>query len=181
MDNRGFVPFGGGGFGGGGFGGGFHGGFRPPFRPFPHPFFPGRFLFPFFFFSPFFSPFIREDDRNYYYAHHQVQAGDTMEQIAHAYNIPSTLLEEANLHLSSPKSLKHGETVVIPRISNMYCHKTYMDLPANQSTAQSNVHPNVQSNMVSPNSVGPNMVNPNMVSPNMVNPNMANPNMHMGH
>ncbi|NIK71529.1 MULTISPECIES: LysM domain-containing protein [unclassified Paenibacillus] len=160
MDNRGFVPFGGGGFGGG---------FRPPFRPFPHPFFPGRFLFPFFFFSPFFFPFIREDDRNYYYAHHQAQAGDTMEQIAHAYNIPSTLLEEANLHIANPKSLKHGETVVIPRISNMYCHKTYMDLPATQSLGQqSNIQPNVQ----------PNMANPNMVSPGMTSPNMANPHMH---
>ncbi|MCM3628632.1 LysM domain-containing protein [Paenibacillus glycanilyticus] len=156
MDNRGFVPFGGG-FGGGGFGGGF----RPPFRPFPHPFFPGRFLYPFFFFSPFFFPFIREDDRNYYYAHHQVQTGDTMEQIAHAYNIPGSLLEEANLHIANPKSLKHGETVVIPRISNMYCHKTYMDMPSTQSLSQA--QPNAQ---------------PNAVSPNMVSPNMANPNMH---
>lgn len=159
MDNRGFVPFGGGGFGGG---------FRPPFRPFPHPFFPGRFLFPFFFFSPFFFPFIRDDDRNYYYAHHQCQAGDTMEQIAHAYNIPTTLLEEANLHIGNPKALKQGETVVIPRISNMYCHKTYMDLPATQSLGQGNAHPNVQ----------PNMASPNMASPNMVAPHMANPNVH---
>jgi|GEM_PF-967148 LysM domain. len=173
MDNRGFVPFGGGGFGGG---------FRPPFRPFPHPFFPGRFLYPFFFFSPFFFPFIREDDRNYYYAHHQAQAGDTMEQIAHAYNIPNALLEEANLHIANPKSLKHGETVVIPRISNMYCHKTYMDLPSTQGVAQGNaqpnVQPNVQSNMASPNMMSPNMASPNMVSPNMVAPNMANPNIH---
>lgn len=118
--DRGFAPF------GGGFG-------RPPFRPFPHPFFPRRFLFPFFFFSPFFFPFFREgeeigEDRNEgTFATHQAQQGQSLEQVAHAFNMPLPILEEANGHLSNPSQLKQGETVVIPRISHMYCHKTYME------------------------------------------------------
>jgi len=118
--NRGFAPF------GGGFG-------RPPFRPFPHPFFPRRSLFPFFFFSPFFFPFFREgdelgEDRNSgVFAQHQANPGDTLAQVAHTYNIPYPVLEEANPHIASPEQLRQGETVVIPRISHMYCHKTYME------------------------------------------------------
>lgn len=109
-------------------------GFRPPFRPFPHPFFPGRFLFPFFFFSPFFFPFFRDENgnpnvnpNNEMFAHHQAKGGDKLENVAHMYNMPYPLLEEANPHIENPKSLKHGESVYIPRISHMYCHKTYVE------------------------------------------------------
>ena len=86
MDRQ-FLPFAGPGFG-----------FNPFFRPFPHPFFPGRFLFPFFAFSPFFFPFFRgEDDRNdMCFAQYQVQSGDTLWKIAHMFNIPLPILEEAN-------------------------------------------------------------------------------------
>jgi len=135
--NRGFTQF------GGGFG-------RPPFRPFPHPFFPRRTLFPFFFFSPFFFPFFREgeeagEDRNDgTFAQHQATQGQTLQQVAHAYNMPYPILEEANPHLSNPSQLRQGETVVIPRISHMYCHKTYMErddqLPT-QLPAQTAVNP----------------------------------------
>lgn len=115
--NRAFIPQGG-------------AGFRRPFRPIPHPFFPRRFLFPFFFFSPFFFPFFREDgegDRNdMYFAQHQMQAGDTMDKVAHMYNMPLPILEEANPHIN-PQQMQPGSTVYIPRISHMYCHKTYME------------------------------------------------------
>ncbi|NBD23263.1 LysM peptidoglycan-binding domain-containing protein [Paenibacillus glycinis] len=120
--NRGFFP-------GGGFGR------RPFFRPFAHPFFPGRFLFPTFFFNPFFFPFFRDgqpgDDL---FAQHQVKPGDTMTSIGHAYNMPHAILEEANSHLN-PNQLKAGDTVNIPRISNMHCHKTYSEGPAQQGAA----------------------------------------------
>lgn len=120
--NRGFFP-------GGGFGGGF--GRRPFFRPFPHPFFPGRFLFPTFFFSPFFFPFFREDQAgDMVFAQHQVKPGDTMKSICHAYNIPQLMLEEANPQIKNPNQLQAGETVTIPRISHMYCQKTYTEAPA---------------------------------------------------
>ena len=123
MDRQ-FVPFGGGfsGFGGfGGFG-------RPFFRPFRHPFFPRRFLFPFFFISPFFFPFRGEDDRDDgCFAQHQVQDGDTLERIAHRYNIPCPILEEANPHIAGAQALKAGDTVYIPRISNLQCQRTYLE------------------------------------------------------
>lgn len=131
--NRGFAPF------GGGFG-------RPPFRPFPHPFFPRRTLFPFFFFSPFFFPFFREgdevgEDRNDgTFAQHQATQGQTLQQVAHAYNMPYPILEEANPHLSNPSQLRQGETVVIPRISHMYCHKTYLERDE-QQPSQTAVNP----------------------------------------
>lgn len=114
--NRAFTPFGG-------------PGVRPPFRPFPHPFFPGRFLFPFFFFFPFFFPFWREEDGpgSMYFAVHQTQPGDTLDKISHMYNMPYPMLEEANPHITNPKQMTMGETVYIPRISHLYCHKTYME------------------------------------------------------
>ncbi|MBM7563148.1 LysM peptidoglycan-binding domain-containing protein [Paenibacillus sacheonensis] len=123
--NRGFFP-------GGGFGGGFG---RPFFRPFGHPFFPGRFLFPTFFFSPFFFPFFRDDQAgDMVYAQHQVKPGDTMASICHTYNMPYPILEEANPHLAdNKKPLQVGDTVTIPRISNMYCQKTYSEAPAGQT------------------------------------------------
>lgn len=114
--DRGFFP-------GGGFG-------RPFFRPFVHPFFPNRFLFPFFFFSPFFFPFFRDgksDDM--VFATHQVQTGDTMASICHKYNMPLSIMEEANPHVN-PSSMKKGETIYIPRISNMVCQKSYSEMPA---------------------------------------------------
>lgn len=119
---RGFTPFGG-------------GGFRPPFRPIPHPFFPRRAFFPFFFFSPFFFPFFpffregtEEAARNeHYFAQHQSQAGETMAHISHMYNIPSAFLEEANPELTAHAALQPGTSVYIPRISHMQCHKTYVE------------------------------------------------------
>lgn len=113
-----FTPFGGPGFG-----------HHPFFRPFPHPFFPRRFLFPFFSFSPFFFPFFREgaEHNDMCFAQHQVQSGDTMGRIAHMYNMPLSILEEANPQIGNPNELRIGETVFIPRISNMYCQKTYME------------------------------------------------------
>ncbi|MFD0586849.1 LysM peptidoglycan-binding domain-containing protein [Paenibacillus sp. GCM10027627] len=106
-------------------------GFRRPFRPFPHPFFPDRFLFPFFFFSPFFFPFRNEEgagnNNEVYFAHHQSKSGDTLHKVAHMYNIPYPILEEANPHISNPHQLSPGTSVSIPRISNMPCHKTYME------------------------------------------------------
>ncbi|MUT68710.1 LysM peptidoglycan-binding domain-containing protein [Paenibacillus sp. NEAU-GSW1] len=118
---RGFTPFGG-------------GGFRPPFRPVPHPFFPRRFFFPFFFFSPFIFPFFpfregaEDATRNdHYFAHHQSQAGETMAHISHMYNIPCAFLEEANPELTAHAALQPGTSVYIPRISHMQCHKTYVE------------------------------------------------------
>lgn len=104
-------------------------GFRPPFRPFPHPFFPRRFLFPFFFFSPFFFPFFRDDgtQTDPYFAQHQAQAGDTLDKVAYMYNIPCPVLEEANPHITNPNELQAGTPVYIPRISHMYCQKTYVE------------------------------------------------------
>lgn len=114
MDRQ-FFPF-------GGFG------FRPFFRPFRHPFFPRRFLFPFFAISPFFPFFRGESDRNdMCFAQHQTKEGDTLENIAHAYNIPYPILEEANPHVGDPTVLRPNEIVYIPRISNVYCHKTYIE------------------------------------------------------
>lgn len=118
MENRGFFP-------------GFGFGRRPFFRPFPHPFFPNRFLFPSFFFSPFGFPFFRDgqsDDA--LYAQHQAVAGETLASVCHKYNIPHAILEEANPHLSNPNQLTAGETVFIPRISHMLCHKTYAEMTA---------------------------------------------------
>ncbi|MBD2870084.1 LysM peptidoglycan-binding domain-containing protein [Paenibacillus arenilitoris] len=115
-----------------------HGGFGRPFRPFPHPFFPGRFLFPFFFFSPFFFPFFREEnggDPNDYFAQHQAQQGDTFDKIAHMYNIPKPILEEGNPHIGKQGMIQPGSTVYIPRISHMYCHKTYIEREV-EGTAQ---------------------------------------------
>jgi hypothetical protein len=122
MDNR-FTPFGGPGFGGPGFG------HHPFFRPFPHPFFPRRFLFPFFSFYPFFFPFFRDgvDQNDMLFAQYQVQAGDTMYKIAHMYNLPLPILEEANPQIANPNEIRVGEMVFIPRISNAHCQKTYME------------------------------------------------------
>jgi len=115
MDQRAFFP-------GGGFG-------RPFFRPFPHPFFPNRFLFPFFFFSPFFFPFFRDGKSDeMIFAQHQVRPGDTMAAICHHYNIPHSIMEEANSHLVNPNQLNPGEIVYVPRISNMVCQKTYTEM-----------------------------------------------------
>jgi len=107
----------------------FPGGFgRPFFRPFPHPFFPGRFLFPFFFFSPFF-PFFRDEKSNdMLFAQHQARPGDTLASIGHHYNMPYSMLEEANTHLANPNQLRPGEIVNVPRISHMVCHKSYMEM-----------------------------------------------------
>ncbi len=129
--DRGFFP-------GGGFGPGFGGGFgRPFFRPFPHPFFPNRFLFPFFFFSPFGFPFFRaEQGGDVLFAQHQVQPGDTLASICHAYNMPQTIVEEANPQLTNPQQLRPGENVNIPRISNMMVHKSYADMPAGVQQGQ---------------------------------------------
>ncbi|MNE72712.1 LysM domain protein [compost metagenome] len=120
-------------------------GFRRPFRPFPHPFFPGRFLFPFFFFSPFLFPFFREEDsrNDAIFAHHQTQPGDTLDTISHMYNIPASILEEANPHITNPNQIQPGANVYIPRISHMYCHKTYMEHAAE-------VQPNGQPNQAMP-------------------------------
>lgn len=112
-------------------------GFRPPFRPFRHPFFPGRFLFPFFFFNPFFFPFFRDgegNDNNMIFAQHHAQAGDSLEKVCHMYNMPYSIMEEANPHIENKKALKHGETVYVPRISHMQCHKTYMEREMPQNT-----------------------------------------------
>ena len=109
----------------------FHGGFgfHPFFHPFIHPFFPRRSLFPFFALSPFFFPFFRGDgdSNDMCFAQHQAQEGDTVEKVAHMYNIPHSILEEANPHIGNPNQLRVGETVFIPRISNLHCHKTYME------------------------------------------------------
>ena len=115
MDRQ-FPPF-------GGFG------FHPFFRPFFNPFFPRRFLFPFFSISPFFFPFFRDGDdpQDSCYAQHQAQEGDTLEKVAYSYNIPHPILEEANPHIGNPNQLRAGETVYIPRISNLHCQKTYME------------------------------------------------------
>lgn len=129
--DRGFFP-------GGGFGHGFGGGFgRPFFRPFPHPFFPNRLLFPFFFFSPFYYPFFRaEQGGDVLFAQHQAQPGETLASICHAYNIPQAIVEEANPHLTNPQQLMPGETVHIPRISNMMCQRTYGEMPAGAQQGQ---------------------------------------------
>ncbi|WP_256757875.1 LysM domain-containing protein [Cohnella sp. WQ 127256] len=131
--DRGFFP-------GGGFGR------RPFFRPFPHPFFPNRFLSPFFFFSPFFFPFFRDgksDDM--LFAQHQVQQGDTLAAVGHRYNIPQTILEEANSHLANPQQLNAGEIVYVPRISNMVCQKSYMEMTGSMQQAQPNMQQAQQS------------------------------------
>ncbi|WP_202903157.1 LysM peptidoglycan-binding domain-containing protein [Paenibacillus gorillae] len=131
------------------FGGGFGGGSRPPFRPVPHPFFPRRFLFPFFFFSPFVFPFFpfREGEESefrndQYYATHQVRGGETLQHVAHMYNIPSVFLEEANPELSAQAALQPGTNVHVPRISHLHCHKTFfekeMDEPANTANVGAN-------------------------------------------
>lgn len=121
MNQRGFFP-------GGGFG-------RPFFRPFPHPFFPNRSLFPFFFFSPFFFPFFRDGNSDdMVFAQHQARPGDTMQAICHHYNIPLSIMEEANSHLANPNQLNPGEIVYVPRISNMICQKHIRkwELPSNK-------------------------------------------------
>lgn len=127
--DRGFFP-------GGGLGWGFG---RPFFRPFPHPFFPNRFLFPYFYFSPFFFPYFRDGKSDeMIFAQHSCQHGDTLASVGHKYNIPHSILEEANPHLSNPDRLAQGETVYIPRLSNMMCQKTYaeMSAPIQQPTMQ---------------------------------------------
>jgi hypothetical protein len=117
-------------FPGGGFGG------RRFFRPFPHPFFPGRFLYPYFFFSPFFFPFVRDGQAgDSLFAAHQAQPGQTLGAVAHQYNIPQSILEEANPHLTNPNQLSHGDTVYIPRISNLGCHKGYAEMPGQTQNA----------------------------------------------
>ncbi|MBW7456117.1 LysM peptidoglycan-binding domain-containing protein [Paenibacillus sepulcri] len=119
--DRGFFP-------GGGFGGGF--GRRPFFRPFPHPFFPGRSLFPFFFLSPFIFPFFRDGNPDdMLFAQHQAQPGDTLAAVGHKYNMPHSIMEEANPHITNPNQLRAGEMVNIPRISHMVCQKTYNEMP----------------------------------------------------
>ncbi|MFC4306590.1 LysM peptidoglycan-binding domain-containing protein [Cohnella boryungensis] len=124
--DRGFFP------------GGITGGFgRQFFRPFPHPFFPNRFLFPSFFFSPFFPFFRNGNGDDMVFAQHQVQPGDTLMSICHVYNIPYAIVEEANSHLSNSQQLKPGESVYIPRISNMMCQKTYSEMPVAVQGAQS--------------------------------------------
>lgn len=118
---------------------------RPFFRPFPHPFFPNRFLFPFFFFSPFFFPFFRDGQSDdMLFAQHRVQSGDTLASVAHKYNIPHAMLEEANPHLANPSQPRPGEMVYIPRISNMMCQKTYTEMPA----AGQQVQPMMQGQMM---------------------------------
>ncbi|MEX2462480.1 MAG: LysM domain-containing protein [Paenibacillaceae bacterium] len=102
-------------------------GFHPFFRPFFNPFFPRRFLFPFFSVSPFFFPFRDGDPNEMCFAQHQAQEGETVESLAHAYNIPHPILEEANPHIGNPHQLRAGETVFIPRISNLQCQKTYVE------------------------------------------------------
>lgn len=104
-------------------------GFHPFFRPFAHPFFPRRFFFPFFSISPFFFPFVREEGtrNDLCFAQHQAQEGDTLGNLAYSYNIPHPILEEANPHIGNPQKLKHGEIVYVPRISEMYCQKTYIE------------------------------------------------------
>ncbi|WP_020616200.1 LysM peptidoglycan-binding domain-containing protein [Paenibacillus daejeonensis] len=120
--NRGFFP-------GGGFG-------RPFFRPFAHPFFPNRTLFPFFFFSPFFFPFFRDGQSDdMLFAQHQAQHGETLIAIGHKYNMPHSILEEANPHLN-PNQLNPGDTVYVPRLSNMVCQKTYSEMPTNMQQSQ---------------------------------------------
>ena len=111
---RQFFPF-------GGFG------FHPFFRPFFNPFFPRRTIFPFFAISPFFFPFRGDDSNEMCFAQHQAQGGETLENLAHTYNIPHPILEEANPHIGNPNQLRAGETVIIPRISNLHCQKTYME------------------------------------------------------
>jgi len=111
-------------------GGGF--GFHPFFRPFFNPFFPRRPLFPFFSISPFFfpfSPFFRgdNDQPDLCFAQHQVQEGDSLGNLAHSYNIPHPILEEANPHIGNLNQLQPGETIFIPRISNLICQKTYTE------------------------------------------------------
>nr|WP_325050062.1 LysM peptidoglycan-binding domain-containing protein [Cohnella faecalis] len=114
------------------FRGRFRGRFRSPIlSTVPHPFFPNRFLFPSFFFSPFFFPFFRDgqsDDT--LFAQHQATHGETLASVGHRYNIPHPILEEANPHLANPNQLAAGETVNIPRISNMMCQKTYAEMTA---------------------------------------------------
>ncbi|RED64765.1 LysM peptidoglycan-binding domain-containing protein [Cohnella lupini] len=145
--DRGFFPgggfgggFGGGGFGGGGFGGGGFGGGgfgRPFFRPFPSPYFANRFLYPSFFFSPFFFPFIRDEAANdTLFAQHQARPGDTMATVGYQYNMPHTILEEANPQLAAKSQLSPGDVVYVPRISNMMCQKHYMEMPAQTAPQQ---------------------------------------------
>jgi hypothetical protein len=125
--DRGFFPS-------GGLGGGFG---RPFFRPFPHPFFPNRFLFPFFSFSPFFFPFFRDGKSDdVLFAQHQVQSGDTLAAVGHKYNMPYSILEEANPHLANPNQLNSGEIVFVPRISNMPCQKTYSEMTTSMQQGQ---------------------------------------------
>jgi LysM repeat protein len=61
------------------------------------------------------------------FAQHQAKDGDTLDKVAHAYNIPHPILEEANPHIGNPNQLRAGETVIIPRISNLHCQKTYTE------------------------------------------------------
>ncbi|QGQ97836.1 LysM domain-containing protein [Paenibacillus psychroresistens] len=104
-------------------------GYHPFFRPFFNPFFPRRYLFPYFSISPFAFPFYRDGSgpNELCFAQHQAHEGETLENVAHAYNIPHTILEEANPHLVNPNQLRVDEVVYIPRISNLHCQKTYME------------------------------------------------------
>ena len=116
-------------------------GFHPFFRPFFNPFFPRRFLFPFFSISPFFFPFRGDENANEMcYAHHQAQEGESLESLSHVYNMPHPILEEANPHIGNPTQLRAGETVVIPRISNLQTQKTYMESEMPNSVAPAQAH-----------------------------------------
>ncbi|WP_246120350.1 hypothetical protein [Cohnella terricola] len=45
--------------------------------------------------------------------------------------MPSSILEEANTHLTNPNQLQAGDIVNVPRISNMVCQKSYAEMTGN--------------------------------------------------
>ncbi|WP_375143114.1 LysM peptidoglycan-binding domain-containing protein [Paenibacillus sp. D2_2] len=63
------------------------------------------------------------------FAQHQAQTGESLASVGHKYNMPPSILEEANPHLANPNHLMAGEMVYVPRISNMNCQKTYTEMP----------------------------------------------------
>lgn len=127
-----------------------HHGFRPHFfGHHPHGL---DYLIPFFLLFPFLGH--RGADRNThkYHAKHKVEKGDTMWKIAEKYNVPLPLLIAANPHIANPNDIHPGETIFIPRLCDMHCHKMFMEPGVNPFFG---MHPNMQ-NM-------PNMMNmPNM-------------------
>ncbi|SFK98147.1 hypothetical protein SAMN03159341_102529 [Paenibacillus sp. 1_12] len=129
MDDRAFEL---GGFSG--FGGGF--GHTPLFNPFFR-----QQSVPFFFLSPSFFPSYRgEDDRDgNYYAQHQCQEGENMENVAQMYNVPQPILEAMNPHIQNPNDIAPGSTAYIPRLDKMNCHTMYMqqEVPANAANTTS--------------------------------------------